>query len=708
MRRLVSGKPCRMRAVLVSVLAAAGVATGREAPAEELTVTATREPVAAAEVPAMVTVISGDQIRQRGLRTLAELLAGVPGTEGSAGGDSGPASATPAFWGLHEFDAFLLVVDGVPFGGAYNPAIADLDLNDVERVEVVKGPAPVLYGATSFVGVVHLIHRAAGTGPATAELAVGTRGSFAASASTPVSSGAGLLQSLSLATERRGLDEARASTAHTRLLYRAAAPLAGGTFAMDAGAALGRDHPGSPRLYDLEAGTPLTPVDANFNPGGAQLSSDRYQLRLAYDHLTAHGSWSAAVSVARTQVTDLRGFLHPDDSGLVDVQDQARRLTDAYLDIHYTWIAGLRLHVTAGVDALYGTARQLTRNANDAYVAALDGSGSLPQASGLATNEAIRLHDVRRFLGQYLQLEARPGPRWTALLGLRLNEVSEDKDGSVLDLASGDDQADAARRSTLRGSFSAGVTHALLDADRTPLATFADYRTAFKPAALDFGPDYTPGLLAPESSRTLELGLRGALGSTEGESTIRYELALFRSQFANLVVPTDTGALANAAAQRLQGVEAELDVALARKWSVTTSGAYHESQYLDYTSYDSGQAVNLAGRLLPLAPRFLGAATLEYGSTGDRWSGGLTLRYAGRRFLDPTNAVGAGGYATLDARVALALGPLRVTLEGSNLSDCRPPTVASEFGASSYYLLPGRRVWLRLDWDGGRSPNRGT
>jgi outer membrane cobalamin receptor len=362
--------------------------------------------------------------------------------------------------------------------------------------------------------------------------------------------------------------------------------------------------------------------------------------------------------------------------------------------------------VVAGFDALYGTARQMTRNANDAYVAALDGSGSLPPAAGLAANETLRLHDVRRFLGQYLQFEAQPAPRWTALLGLRLNEVSEDKDGSVLDLASGDGEADATRQSTVRGTFSAGVTRALLDGDRTRLAAYADYRTAFKPAALDFGPDYTPELLAPETSRTQELGLRGALGVAPGEPAIRYGLALFRSQFANLVVPTVTGALANAASQRLQGVEAELGATFAPDWSLAASGAYHESQYQDYVSFESGQAMQLAGRLLPLAPRFLGAATLEYGGAGRRWSGGFTLRYAGRRFLDPTNAVAAGGYATLDARIGLAFGRTHLTLEGSNLGNRRAPTVASEFGASSYYLLPGRRLWLRVSWavEGAASP----
>jgi outer membrane receptor protein involved in Fe transport len=417
------------------------------------------------------------------------------------------------------------------------------------------------------------------------------------------------------------------------------------------------------------------------------------------------------MSVARTQVADLRGFLHPDDSGLVDVQEQARQLSDAYLDAHYTWFASAQLHVIAGLDGLYGTARQLTQNANDAYTAALAGPAGPPPAASLTVNEAIRLHDERRFLGQYLQLDWRPSPRWTALFGLRLNEVGETKDGSVLDLASGDGEADAVRQSTVRGTFSAGLTRVLQDTAGARLAAFADYRTAFKPAALDFGPDYTPELLSPETSRTQELGLRGTLGSAPGGAPddapgvgrFRYEVALFRSQFANLVVPTATGALANAAAQRLQGIEAELGYRPASGWSLSASGAYHESQFLDYLAFENGQATDLAGHLLPLAPRFLGGAALDYDSAANRWSGGLTLHYAGRRYLDATNEVAAGGYATLDARLGLSFGRWQLTLEGSNLGDRRPPTVASEFGESSYYLLPGRRAWLRFDWSAQRS-----
>src|SRR6185369_15943983 len=98
----------------------------------------------------------------------------VGGVEGTPGGDAGPSGAVPSIWGLREADAYLLVVDNVPWGGAFNPATPSLDLAGVERIEILRGPAPVMYGATSFSGVIHVIHYAAGQTPATVSAGVGT------------------------------------------------------------------------------------------------------------------------------------------------------------------------------------------------------------------------------------------------------------------------------------------------------------------------------------------------------------------------------------------------------------------------------------------------------------------------------------------------------------------------------------------------------
>src|SRR5215813_6234329 len=126
---------------------------------ERVEVIATRLPEDPHDVPTAVETFNGNELRNRGYHDLRTALTFAIGVEVAPGGDAGPASAVPDFWGLKELDAFLLVVDGVPWGGSFNPALTTLDLNDIERVEVMRGPAPVTYGATSFVGVIHIVHK---------------------------------------------------------------------------------------------------------------------------------------------------------------------------------------------------------------------------------------------------------------------------------------------------------------------------------------------------------------------------------------------------------------------------------------------------------------------------------------------------------------------------------------------------------------------
>src|SRR6266404_3170507 len=102
---------------------------------ETVEVTVTRLPEDAVKVPSAIEVFSGEELRSRGVRDLRSALGLAVGVEIAPGGDSGPASSVPEFWGLKEFDAFLLVVDGVPWGGSFNPALTSLSLYDVERIE---------------------------------------------------------------------------------------------------------------------------------------------------------------------------------------------------------------------------------------------------------------------------------------------------------------------------------------------------------------------------------------------------------------------------------------------------------------------------------------------------------------------------------------------------------------------------------------------
>ena len=110
--------------------------------------------------PDAIAVVCGEDRRNRdacGLRSALALLSRV---RVASGGDTGPAGAAPGILGRREADDFLLLVDGVPAGGVFKPKIATPDTHNVERIEVVRGAAPVVCGTTSFAGTIHVIPKA--------------------------------------------------------------------------------------------------------------------------------------------------------------------------------------------------------------------------------------------------------------------------------------------------------------------------------------------------------------------------------------------------------------------------------------------------------------------------------------------------------------------------------------------------------------------
>ena len=105
----------------------------------------------------------------------------------------------------------------------------------------------------------------------------------------------------------------------------------------------------------------------------------------------------------------------------------------------------------------------------------------------------------------------------------------------------------------------------------------------------------------------------------------------------------------------------------------------------------------MSGRQLTLSPHILASAGLLY-SPSQGVGANLIARYIGRRYLDEENTAPVGGYTTLDANVSYAWNRFRVTVEGTNLTNQRPPVTSSEFGSQSFYLLPARMAWLRAGY----------
>lgn len=139
--------------------------TARVAP---VVVTATRSPLAAGRAPSSVSVLAGDALRRQGIVTVAEALRQVPGLSLVQVGSTGGATSLFIRGGESKFTKVL--IDGVPVndaGGAFD--FSSLTTDNLDRIEIVRGPASVLYGSDAVAGVVQLFTRP-GTGRSRAEL----------------------------------------------------------------------------------------------------------------------------------------------------------------------------------------------------------------------------------------------------------------------------------------------------------------------------------------------------------------------------------------------------------------------------------------------------------------------------------------------------------------------------------------------------------
>lgn len=131
-------------------------AQGDSAP-EEIIVAANRLEQSLSTVLAATTIIDKEAIRQSSAQNLAGLLAGVPGMQFSPSGGQG--AQTSLFMRGTESDHTLILVDGVQMTTNSGPAgrLEFIPLDQIERVEIVRGPRSSVYGSEAIGGVVNII-----------------------------------------------------------------------------------------------------------------------------------------------------------------------------------------------------------------------------------------------------------------------------------------------------------------------------------------------------------------------------------------------------------------------------------------------------------------------------------------------------------------------------------------------------------------------
>jgi len=112
--------------------------------------------------PSAVTVITRQDIETSGAATVPDLLRLVPGMDVVAATVNVRSLSSRMYW-TYENNVYLVLLDGrdVTFDLFGQPTWQTLpvQLEDIERIEVIRGPGSALYGANAFVGVVNIVSR---------------------------------------------------------------------------------------------------------------------------------------------------------------------------------------------------------------------------------------------------------------------------------------------------------------------------------------------------------------------------------------------------------------------------------------------------------------------------------------------------------------------------------------------------------------------
>jgi outer membrane cobalamin receptor len=123
---------------------------------QQVVVSASLGDALASEVGSSVSVVSGQEIKDRAALNVLDVLTGIPGVEVSQAGRIGGVTGVYVRGGQSNYN--LVMVDGIElnqFGGSFD--FAPLPADGVDRVEVTRGPESALYGPNAVTSVINIV-----------------------------------------------------------------------------------------------------------------------------------------------------------------------------------------------------------------------------------------------------------------------------------------------------------------------------------------------------------------------------------------------------------------------------------------------------------------------------------------------------------------------------------------------------------------------
>ncbi|MGB6097178.1 MAG: TonB-dependent siderophore receptor [Comamonas thiooxydans] len=625
------------------------------------------------DIPQTVNVVPQSLLRDQVAQSMQDALKAVPGV-GFSHGDGQRDQVT-----IRGFSAIAdQFVDGLR-----DDALYFRDLSNIEQIEVLKGPASVLYGRGSSGGLINRITKKPGVNLSEVGLTLGRwnqrRGEFDL-ARAP--------QDSAVSYRLTGAVERADSYRDQQFLDRKA--LAASVLikpSSDTSVLLQADYLKDSRLTDFGIpayqGRPVNVSPSTYYGAanardvdvsraevaslGATLNhriNDSLSLRNAlryYDYsLDRNNTLVGSVNEKAMTASLTRGNVQRDESGFFNQTELSQKLE----------FAGMKHQLLYGFE--FGRQSKDLLSYSRANVATVSLFNPVLPTLPLRIDgkPAADNHSVFKVASAYLQDLVTISPQWKALAGVRYDrfqqETHERQPG----------KPDLSRTDT---AWSPRV--GLVYQPSSAWSYYASWSKSFQPSGETFALAANNAQLAPEKTTSQEVGVKWDL--PDGKASIT--ASLFKLERTNIksVDPT-SNTVVPLGVQRTNGLELTFAGEIAPSWQVWAGYAFLDGEMTTSPAVDSGQPVQ--GKRPTLTPR-QSANLWVTKALGHGFGLGGGLNYVGARFANPGNTVTLPAYTTVDAMAYYRMGPWDVQLKLNNLLNRR--YIVAGHGSSPNLNLPG-------------------
>ena len=663
--------------------------------------TATKGSAPLRDIPQAVNVVPEQLMRDQGVRSMQDALRNVPGVVFSSGDGQRDQVVIRGFTAIA--DQFL---DGVR-----DDALYFRDLSNIESVEVLKGPAAVLYGRGSSGGLINRVTKKPKFGETFGEVTFGL-GSFGYKRTTADVNAA--INDAAAFRINAALEDSKSYRDQQFNKRYSIAPSVAFKFTPDTDLLLQYSNARDQRLTDFGIpalnGKPVNvPANTYYGSGNAardDTTTSQVQNFTATLNHRFNDAWSVR-NTSRTYTYALdryntlpggttdpvtmtvgrtRSFILRDESGMFNQTDFVYK--NKLGNLKQEWLMGLELgQQKRRAESVSGGTVDRVSILNPGSVV----PPAIPASAYLA-DAAIPSHTVQDTVGLYAQNQLTLSPQWKALVGARYDSFKQS--------TTFDRKLAGLGRTDKAFSPRAGLVWQPSETQ----SYYVSVSKSFQPSAETFALAANNAANAPEITQNREIGTK--LDLLDGRLNIT--AALFNLQRTNIknTDPANPALMINVGKQRTNGLELTANGKLPGRWDVSAGYAYLAGRMVEsVASVSSSQlpvvSVPSLGKIPALTPKNSGFiwGMKELGSFGDGTvSVGGGLNYMGERFTSLTNLVTLPAYLTGDLAGNYKTKGYEVSANLKNFTN--KSYIVSSHGSNDNLILPGAprelQVTLRM------------